>query len=65
MQTLPERYKQMLCYFFGIGMDYPLSLDDIGQRFDITPERVRQIKDKALNKMRESQNFNILRSYLG
>jgi RNA polymerase primary sigma factor len=65
LQTLPERYKQMLCYFFGIGIDYPLSLDDIGQRFDITPERVRQIKDKALNKMRESQNFNLLRSYLG
>jgi RNA polymerase primary sigma factor len=65
LQTLPERYKQMLCYFFGIGMEYPLSLDDIGQRFDITPERVRQIKDKALNKIRESQNFNTLRSYLG
>ncbi len=65
LQTLPERYKQMLCYFFGIGIDYPLSLDDIGQRFDITPERVRQIKDKALNKIRESQNFNLLRSYLG
>lgn len=65
LQMLPERYKQMLCYFFGIGIDYPLSLDDIGQRFDITPERVRQIKDKALNKIRESQNFNLLRSYLG
>ena len=65
LQTLPERYKQMLCYFFGIGVDYPLSLDDIGQRFDITPERVRQIKDKALTRLRESQNFNLLRSYLG
>lgn len=65
LQALPERYKQMLCYFFGIGVDYPLSLDDIGQRFDITPERVRQIKDKALTRLRESQNFNLLRSYLG
>jgi len=65
LEALPERYKQMLCYFFGIGIDYPLSLDDIGQRFDITPERVRQIKDKALTRLRESQNFNLLRSYLG
>jgi len=65
LQTLPERHKKMLCYFYGIGIDHPLSLDDIGQRFDITPERVRQIKDKALSKLRESQNFNLLRTYLG
>ncbi|MGZ5219342.1 MAG: sigma-70 family RNA polymerase sigma factor [Chitinophagaceae bacterium] len=65
LQSLPERHKKMLCYFFGIGMDHPLSLDDIGQRFDITPERVRQIKDKALSKLRESQNNNLLRTYLG
>ena len=65
LQSLPERHKKMLCYFYGIGIDHPLSLDDIGQRFDITPERVRQIKDKALSKLRESQNFNVLRSYLG
>ena len=65
LQTLPERHKMMLCYFYGIGIDHPLSLDDIGQRFNITPERVRQIKDKALSKLRESQNFNILRTYLG
>ena len=65
LQILPERHKQMLCYFYGIGVDYPLSLDDIGQRFDITPERVRQIKDKAINKLRASQNFDQLRAYLG
>lgn len=65
LESLPERHKKMLCYFYGIGIDHPLSLDDIGQRFDITPERVRQIKDKALSKLRESQNFNVLRTYLG
>ena len=62
LQTLPERHKMMLCYFYGIGIDHPLSLDDIGQRFSITPERVRQIKDKALSKLRENQHFNLLRS---
>jgi len=65
LQMLPERQKKMLCYYYGIGLDHSLSLDDIGQRFDITPERVRQIKDKALTKLRGSQNFNLLRSYLG
>lgn len=65
LQTLPERHKKMICYFFGIGVDYPLSLEDISQRFDITPERVRQIKDKAITKLRASQNFNQLRTFLG
>jgi len=65
LKTLTERQKKMVCYFYGIGVDYPLSLEDIGQRFDITPERVRQIKDKAITKLRASQNFNQLRSYLG
>lgn len=65
LNILPERQKQMICYFFGIGIDYPLSLEAIGQRFDVTPERVRQIKDKAITKLRASQNFNQLRSYLG
>ena len=65
LKTLTERQKKMVCYFYGIGVDYPLSLEDIGQRFDITPERVRQIKDKAITKLRSSQNFNQLRSYLG
>lgn len=65
LQALPERHKKMICYFFGIGVDYPLSLEDISQRFDITPERVRQIKDKAITKLRASQNFNQLRTFLG
>jgi RNA polymerase primary sigma factor len=64
LATLPERQQQMICYFFGIGVDYPLSLEAIGQRFDVTPERVRQIKDKAISKLRASQNFDALRSYL-
>jgi len=65
LKTLTERQKKMVCYFYGIGVDYPLSLEDIGHRFDITPERVRQIKDKAITKLRASQNFNQLRSFLG
>ncbi|MBL7743828.1 MAG: RNA polymerase sigma factor RpoD/SigA [Chitinophagaceae bacterium] len=64
MQTLTERQQQTICYFFGIGIDRPLSLEDIGERFSLTPERVRQIKDKALTKLRSAKSFELLRTYL-
>jgi RNA polymerase primary sigma factor len=65
LQTLTERQKDVICYFFGIGVDYPLSLEDIGDKFNLTRERVRQIKDKAILKLRSHQKCNLLRSYLG
>lgn len=65
LDQLTERQRQTLCYFFGIGQDHSLSLDDIAAKFDLTTERVRQIKDKALEKLRALPNFNLLRTYLG
>ncbi len=65
LQTLTDRQKEVVCYFFGIGVDHPLSLEDIGERFNLTRERVRQIKDKAITKLRTSQKGDLLRSYLG
>ena len=65
LQTLTDRQKEVVCYFFGIGVDHPLSLEDIGERFNLTRERVRQIKDKAITKLRTSQKCDLLRSYLG
>ena len=65
LQTLTERQKEVVCYFFGIGVDHPLSLEDIGDKFNLTRERVRQIKDKAITKLQTSQKTNLLRSYLG
>jgi RNA polymerase primary sigma factor len=65
LQTLTERQKEVLCYFFGIGVDHPLSLEDIGEKFNLTRERVRQIKDKAITKLRTQQKCDLLRSYLG
>lgn len=64
LQTLTERQKETICYFFGIGVDRPLSLEDIGEKFSLTPERVRQIKDKALTKLRTTKTYNLLRTYL-
>lgn len=65
LQALTERQKDVVCYFFGIGIDHPLSLEDIGGKFNLTRERVRQIKDKAITKLRTTQKANLLRSYLG
>ena len=65
LKTLTERQKEVICYFFGIGVDHPMSLEDIGERFSLTRERVRQIKDKALTKLKASNRCNLLRTYLG
>ncbi len=65
LSTLTERQKEVLCFFFGIGMESPLSLEDIGSRFHLTRERVRQIKDKAITKLQTASRCRLLRVYLG
>ena len=65
LSTLTERQKEVIRYFFGLGIDHPLSLEDIGERFCLTRERVRQIKDKAITKLRTASRCKLLRSYLG
>ncbi|MBA4196163.1 MAG: RNA polymerase subunit sigma [Chitinophaga sp.] len=65
MLSLTQRQKEVLCCFFGIGTDDALSLEDIGARFNLTRERVRQIKDKAINKLRTTSRCQQLRVYLG
>lgn len=65
LSILTERQKEVICYFYGIGIDQPLSLEDIGARFCLTRERVRQIKDKALTKLRTASRCNLLKEYMG
>jgi RNA polymerase primary sigma factor len=65
LDTLTPRQKEVIVYFFGIGIDHPLSLEDIGERYNLTRERVRQIKDKALTKLRETSQSHLLRGFLG
>jgi RNA polymerase primary sigma factor len=65
LQTLTERQKEVICFFFGIGVDHPLSLEDIGQRYNLTRERVRQIKDKAIVKLKSHNRAKELRTFLG
>jgi RNA polymerase primary sigma factor len=65
LKTLTERQKEVICFFFGIGVDHPMSLEDIGEKFNLTRERVRQIKDKAITKLKTSTRCKLLRTYLG
>jgi RNA polymerase primary sigma factor len=65
LSILTIRQKEVLVNFFGIGVDNPLSLEDIGERFGLTRERVRQIKDKAILKLRTTGRSKLLKNYLG
>ncbi len=65
LSVLTERQKEVICFFYGIGMDQSMSLEDIGARFCLTRERVRQIKDKALTKLRTASRCNLLKEYMG
>lgn len=65
LQTLTERQQEVIRYFFGIGVDHPMSLEDIGERFNLTRERVRQIKDKAISKLKTNTRCKLLKGYLG
>lgn len=65
LSTLSERQADVLKLFYGIGIDHPMSLEDIGDRFQLTRERVRQIKDKAITKLRTTSRCETLKTYLG
>ncbi|AYL99012.1 sigma-70 family RNA polymerase sigma factor [Mucilaginibacter celer] len=61
---LAERDREVLMLFFGLGGNAPHSLEEIGEKFDLTRERVRQLKDKALMRLRHNSKSNLLQSYL-
>jgi RNA polymerase primary sigma factor len=51
--------------FYGIGLPHALTLEEIGERFELTRERVRQIKEKAIRRLRHVSKSKILKTYLG
>lgn len=63
MEVLDEREKELIRMFFGIGKSHEYTLDEIGEKFNITREGARQIKEKALKKLRKS-GIKRLKSYL-
>jgi RNA polymerase primary sigma factor len=64
MRVLPQKEKEVLSLFFGLGDQHAHSLDEIGEMYQLTRERVRQIKDKALARLRDSRSSRVLISYL-
>lgn len=65
VQTLTQREADVLKLYFGLGDGHPMTLEEIGERFDLTRERVRQIKEKAIRRLKHTSRSKILKSYLG
>ncbi|MEM1328384.1 MAG: RNA polymerase sigma factor RpoD/SigA [Bacteroidota bacterium] len=65
LSTLTDRQCDVIKLYFGIGVEHPMSLEDIGEQFGLTRERVRQIKDKAISKLRATNRSKLLKTYLG
>jgi RNA polymerase primary sigma factor len=65
LAKLTQREDEVIRLYFGIGREHSLTLEEIGERFDLTRERVRQIKEKALRKLRHHNKSAALRAYLG
>ncbi|MCB0381618.1 MAG: RNA polymerase subunit sigma, partial [Flavobacteriales bacterium] len=65
LSTLTDKEQDVIKMFFGIGIAHPLSLEEIGDKFNLTRERVRQIKEKGIRRLRHSSRSNLLKTYLG
>lgn len=63
--TLPPREADILKLYFGLDSKHPMTLEEIGEKFDLTRERVRQIKEKALRRLKHTSKCKVLQSYLG
>jgi RNA polymerase primary sigma factor len=65
LSTLTDRERDVVRLFFGIGLNHGLTLEEIGSKFDLTRERVRQIKEKAIRRLRHNSRSKLLKTYLG
>ena len=65
LSTLTERERDVVKLFFGININHGLTLEEIGAKFDLTRERVRQIKEKAIRRLRHTSRSKLLKAYLG
>jgi RNA polymerase primary sigma factor len=65
LATLTKREAEVVRLYFGLGQEHPLTLEEIGERFNLTRERVRQIKEKAIRRLRHASRSRTLRAFLG
>ena len=65
LTALTDREAEVVRLYFGLGHEHPLTLEEIGEKFNLTRERVRQIKEKAIRRLRHTNRSKTLRTYLG
>ncbi|MDP4281631.1 MAG: RNA polymerase sigma factor RpoD/SigA, partial [Bacteroidota bacterium] len=65
LATLTEKEREIINLFYGIGVPHSYTLEEIASMFDLTRERVRQIKEKAIRRLKHSSRSKLLKSYLG
>ncbi|MBU1368006.1 MAG: RNA polymerase sigma factor RpoD/SigA [Bacteroidetes bacterium] len=65
LATLTEKEREVLNMYYGIGMSHGFTLEEIGAKFDLTRERVRQIKEKAIRRLKHTARSRLLKAYLG
>ncbi|HPE40519.1 MAG TPA: RNA polymerase sigma factor RpoD/SigA [Bacteroidales bacterium] len=65
ISTLPQREADVVKLYFGLDSKHPLTLEEIGEKFDLTRERVRQIKEKAIRRLKNTSKCKNLKAYLG
>ena len=65
LDTLDPNERELICMFFGIGHNHEYTLDEISERFKISREGARQLKEKALKKLKKVNNYKRLQAYLG
>ncbi len=65
LETLTPREADVVQLYFGLGEQHPMTLEEIGETFDLTRERVRQIKEKAIRRLKHTSRSKILKTYLG
>lgn len=65
LNTLTERESEVIRLYFGLGHYRPHNLEEISQKFHLTKERIRQIKEKAIKKLQHISHSGILKEYLG
>ncbi|MCF8213015.1 MAG: sigma-70 family RNA polymerase sigma factor [Flavobacteriaceae bacterium] len=65
LSTLTPREGDVIRLYFGLNGQHPLTLEEIGEKFDLTRERVRQIKEKAIRRLKHATRSKILKTYLG
>ncbi len=65
LATLTKKERDVINLYYGIGMPHGLTLEEIGAKFDLTRERVRQIKEKAIRRLKHTSRSKLLKAYLG